>query len=36
MNDFLTASATTLAAKIRTQEYTSVQVVTAHIERIRP
>ena len=35
MNDFLTASATTLAAKIRNREYTSVQVVTAHIERIR-
>ena len=35
MNDFLTASAMTLAAKIRNREYTSEQVVTAHIERIR-
>lgn len=35
MNDFLTASATTLAARIRNREFTSEQVVTAHIERIR-
>lgn len=35
MNAYLTASATTLAAKIRNGEYSSEEVVAAHIEHIQ-